>query len=278
MRKIFTLLLLCTAVLGYGQQKINVILIGTYHFNNPGFDQNKVIERNILEEKNQQSLESISDKIVKKYKPSKVFVEYPFDENEELNQLFSLYKAGKPIVNVDTLKNNFLKRFYSENEIFQFGFRIAKKANNDSIYAMDYDNVPMYFNKIKSKVDSLANFTYEDFMKTNMALADATNKIVGSSKLEHVFRGLNSAAYYKINLGSYIWPINLINKDHDFFGSDLVAAWYKRNLIMYSNIQRATTEKDATIVILAGAGHASIMASFIQHDARFNLISIDKVL
>lgn len=150
------------------QSKINVILIGTYHFNNPGFDEGKVKERNILSQENQKDLEQISDKLIKKYKPSKVFVEYDFAQENKLNEMFQAYKNGEKFYDLDTL-NSFYKRYYTENEIFQFGFRLASKAKNKSIYSIDYDEVPIRFDLIKSKLETKSNITFENY-KLKMVL------------------------------------------------------------------------------------------------------------
>ncbi|WP_235964386.1 DUF5694 domain-containing protein [Pedobacter gandavensis] len=258
--------------------KTNVILIGTYHFNNPGFDEGKVTERSILTPDNQNSLERITNKLLKTYKPSKVFVEYDYAKRTRLNDMYLLYKSGKPFYQKDTLKDDYYKRFYAENEIFQFGFRLANKAKNDVIYAMDYDKVPIRFNLIKSKISENSTFQFSDYQKKIASLETFMNDCLGKNSLEEVLKCLNSAEQYRLNKGLYISFLNKLNKDPDFFGSELVSSWYKRNLIMYGNIQNQVTSSDKNIVIILGAGHAAIMEEFIKADEQFNLIRINEIL
>ncbi len=261
---------------GFSQQQTNVVLIGIYHFNNPGFDEGKMKDRNILSEENQQGLERITDKLLKKYRPGKVFVEYDAAKNNKLNALYALYKNAKPFYRADTL-NAFYKRFYSENETFQLGFRLAKKAGNDSIYAMDYDEVPIRFDLIKSKLQASRSFTYRGYQDKITQLELFMNACLSKPKLEDVLLGLNSQEQYQLNKGLYISFLNRINQPDDFFGSDLVAAWYKRNLIMYANIQNQVSAADKNIVIIVVAGHAAIMEDFIKADKRFNLVKLDTI-
>lgn len=89
---VFLFIVLSTCAFSQSKTKTNVILIGTYHFNNPGFDEGKMKERTILSQESQDALERITDKLVNKYKPSKVFVEYDFAKENKLNQMFELYK------------------------------------------------------------------------------------------------------------------------------------------------------------------------------------------
>ncbi|SDD09230.1 DUF5694 domain-containing protein [Pedobacter soli] len=262
---------------GFSQHKTNVVLIGVYHFNNPGFDEGKMKDRNILSDENQQGLSRITDKLIKKYHPDKVFVEYDAAKNNMLNGMYALYQKGKPFYRADTL-NAFYKRFYSENETFQLGFRLANKAGNDRIYAMDYDEVPIRFDLIKAKLQEKGVFTFADYQHKIAELEVFMNACLSKPKLEDVLLGLNSPEQYKLNKGLYISFLNRVNPATDFFGSDLVANWYKRNLIMYANIQNQTAEQDKNIVIIVGAGHAAMMEDFIKADTRFNLVKLDGVL
>ena len=280
MKKYIVLALLFFCVASFAQEKINVILIGTYHFNNPGFDQGKVKERNILEKSNQESLEKITTKIVKKHKPSKVFVEHHFSDKENLNKMYSLYKQDKPFFNLDTINKSkeFFKRYYSENEIFQFGFRLSKKSNNDSIYPIDYDKVPLRFDKIKSKMEQSSVLRFQDYQATIKEMEESVNSCVAASTLEEVWKCLNQPKTYEANKSIYVEILNRISQEPDFFGSELVSNWYKRNLIMFSNIQNQVSSSDKNIVVIAGVGHAAMFEEFFKLDKRFNLIKIENVL
>ena len=279
MRTTITLFLIFLYINSFSQNqtKTNVVLIGTYHFNNPGFDEGKIKERNILTKENQEGLERITDKLIKKYKPTKVFVESDFDKRNNLNEMYNLYKNGRGYYNIDTL-DSFYKRFYKENEIFQLGFRLALKAKNDSIYSIDYDKVPIRFDLIKSKIESISTVDFAEYKKNIAELETFMNTCVSQDTLENVLKCLNSTEQYRLNKGLYISFLNKINKGNDFFGSDLVSLWYKRNLIMFSNIQNQIVPTDKNIVIIIGAGHAAMMEEFFKSDTRFNLVKIDEVL
>ncbi|MXN91368.1 hypothetical protein GR160_09015 [Flavobacterium sp. Sd200] len=277
MKLFFAILLSLGSCLCFSQEKINVILIGTYHFNNPGFDRGKVIERDILNKKNQAALEEITTAIVKNHHPDKVFVEFPFNEKEELNKKYLLYKDDKPFYKADTLKSDFLKRMYAENEIFQFGFRLAKKANNSAIYSTDH-NLEQRYDLLGGKLENSKQVNAETFQGKMAALNNYMNSCIAETELKDVFKCLNSDEQMRLNKGLYVATINRLNDENEFFGSDFVASWYKRNLIMYANIQNQVTTKDKTIVVIVGAGHAAIIQDFIKNDYRFNLLDFKKVV
>lgn len=279
MKAIFTFLLTLFYIFSFSQtrKKTNVILIGVTHFNNPGFDRGKVVEINILDKTRQKDLEEITNEITEKYHPNKVFVESPFKDKKALNQKYFLYKENKPFYTLDTIKDNFYKRFYQENEIFQFGFRLAKKSKNDSIYSIDY-NLEQRYDLISGEIKKstyIDSTLYQNKMKS---LSSFINNCVKEKNFKNYLKCLNSKEQRELNKGLYISMINRLNNDENFFGSDFVASWYKRNLIMYSNIQNQVSKEDKTIVIIVGAGHASMLYDFIKNDSNYNLIEFNQVI
>ena len=86
MKNPIQLVLLCLYFIsGNAQEKLNpsvqkkdplkeVLLIGTFHYNNPGADVAKTKSFDILNQNSQQELKHISTKIAE-YKPNKIFVE-----------------------------------------------------------------------------------------------------------------------------------------------------------------------------------------------------------
>ncbi len=74
-KKVSLLIVLFIFSFSFSQEKINVLLLGTYHFNNPGSDAIKNAERNILTPENQKDLDQITQSIISKFNPDQVFVE-----------------------------------------------------------------------------------------------------------------------------------------------------------------------------------------------------------
>ena len=59
----------------------DVLLLGTFHYNNPGADVAKTKTFDVMSNSAQQELEKITAKI-KAYHPTQVFVEWPHDEQK----------------------------------------------------------------------------------------------------------------------------------------------------------------------------------------------------
>jgi hypothetical protein len=256
------------------QQKVKVILLGTYHFNNPGNDMVKQKERNILSKESQQDLDNIVDKInMSAYRPDQIFVESDFSEKKELNANYQSYIKNQYHKFTDTIKRARLKRFYTEGETFQLGYRLAKKLKHQELYPID-SLIEMRFDILMKGIDSNPKLKKE-FDEIKASLSD---NCLEKSNLSEVFLCMNEKSELDDNLGFYISFANKVMINKDYFGSNLVADWYKRNLIMYSNIQNQLKPDTKNIFVLVGTGHAAILKQFFENDKNFELVDLKEIL
>lgn len=255
------------------QEKVKVLLLGTYHFNNPGNDMIKQKDRNILSKENQQDLEEITDKIkASVYKPDQIFVESNFNKKNELNANYQSYLKDQYHKFTDTIKKERLKRYYTEGETFQFGYRLAKKLEHKELYPID-SLLEMRFDILLKEVNSNPALK-EEFSNINASLSD---KCLEKSNLSDIFLCINEKSNLDKNIGFYISFANKVIINKDYFGSNLVTDWYKRNLIMYANIQNQLKPNTKTILVLVGSGHAAILRQFFEVDKNFELVDLTKV-
>ena len=256
------------------QEKIKVILLGTYHFNNPGNDMIKTKERNILSKESQQDLDNIVEKIYAyNYRPDQIFVESSFNKKKQLNTNYQSYLKNKYHEFTDTIKNARMKRYYTEGETFQLAFRLAKKLNHQELFPID-SMIEMRFDILLKEVNSNPELK-KKFDEINKSLSD---DCLEKEDLSKVFLCLNQKSKLDNNLGFYFSFANKIMIGKDYFGARLVTDWYKRNLVMYSNIQNQLKPDTKTIFILVGTGHAAIFRTFFEMDKSFELVDLTKIL
>ncbi|RZK61754.1 MAG: hypothetical protein EOO85_33075, partial [Pedobacter sp.] len=138
---LFTLSLMSTTLVIQAQTQ--VLLIGTFHFHNPGGDVVKMNSFDIMSPTAQTELENITDKIAK-FHPDKIFVEWDYKDQKGLDSLYKLYLDGKYDSFVEKkYKGTTGYNFFKKNEIMQLGFRAAKKAGLNQVNAIDYPmNIP----------------------------------------------------------------------------------------------------------------------------------------
>lgn len=264
MQKIILLLAFITFNLMSAQtKKKQILLIGTFHYANPGLDVAQLNNFNIMSEKSQKELETMSDKI-KKFGPDKIFVEWEFSKQTELDKFYNK--------NTDSLFKT------DKNEITQLALRTAKKLNHKKIYGMDlytsfpYDSLMMAMEKA-NQTDLMAKnkSTTESFQKNH-------NERIVKSSLQEMMLYYNKKQTENENIQWYLEIANRTGNPDDFTGPSLVSNWYKRNLYMYSLIQKLTESTDNKIMVLVGAGHSSIIRELIAHDPAFEIIELSTIL
>ena len=277
--QLFALLLTVTALhFNTFAQKQEVLLIGSFHYNNPNADGIKTNAFNVLENKPQQELEKISNQI-KKFNPDKIFVEWEYDKQSELDSLYKLYVDGTYQKYIDgKYKGKNKYALYNENEIFQLGFRSGKKAGLKTIHGIDYIlDLPFdtVMNSIKTAKQTGLMNEINTFMKVSGEKANYKRKIMGLTEL---MLDYNTDVSRNQNAGFYLQTINKAGSNESFAGAYSVSEWYRRNLYMYSLVQKITQSTDKKIVILLGAGHIAMIKQFIQLENKFKIVELKDIL
>src|SRR5438105_1191999 len=120
-RPIIALCLSMAALFAHAAEPARVMIIGTYHFSNPGKDLHDVKAVDMATPKRQAELQAITDALAK-FKPTMVAVEWPADV---VDTRYALYLKGSLPV--------------SKNEVVQLGFRLAKQQGLATVHGIDVD-------------------------------------------------------------------------------------------------------------------------------------------
>lgn len=104
------------------------------------------------------------------------------------------------------------------------------------------------------------------------------NEKISKYSLTKLLLDYNSKESVAEDLGWYLGIGNVAGKTDNFVGAFLVSEWYRRNLYMYSLIQKLTEAKDNKIMVLLGASHAAMMREFIKYDPNFEVIELETIL
>jgi Family of unknown function (DUF5694) len=273
---IFLLILTSYSFSQSPKKPTEILVIGTYHFNNPGMDvaQYKVLD--IMGAKPQKQLEEISTAIAK-FKPTKIFTEWELKDQLALDTLYNKYLDGTYF---DYVATKYPKRkFYVQNEIVQLAFRAAKKSNNKKVYAIDYQGTSFDFDSVMKFTDSirLPNFKKE-IMDDIKMIEKKSNELFATNDLLKCLYYFNSNECRKLDIPWYVGKINNSDKLGTYVGAYLAAEWYRRNLYMLANIQKQTDETDNRIMVLAGASHITMFLDLLKHDANYKIVELKEVM
>ena len=273
---ITSLLFLTTTFFASAQKQ--VLLVGSFHFDNPGADAVKVKSVDVLSVESQKQLENITEKIAK-FHPTKIFIEWDHNDQITLDTLYQKYKAGKYDTYIkERYKAKSTQNFFIKSELFQFGFRAAKKARLDTISAFDY-KMGLPFDTVMHVIQAAGQKTLMADINNSMAkMGKDFNEKASKLNLLQLIEDENTPQSRLENNGVYVRLMNRAGLQNNFAGADAVATWYKRNLYMYSLIQKKISSKDERIMILAGAGHISMIEKFIKDENIFKVVELKDLM
>ena len=171
------------------------------------------------------------------------------------------------------------RKFYKQNEIFQLAFRAAKKLNYARIYGIDYKGTSFPLDSLMTAINK-ANQTdlKKEMEKTLQEYERKTNADRNKLSLTKLILKENKDDLRKFDKGIYLTLFNRGGGENDFVGAYLVSEWYKRNLYMYSLVQKITESKDRKIVVLLGSSHVAMFKEFIELDSKFKVVKLKEIL
>ncbi|OGX82935.1 DUF5694 domain-containing protein [Hymenobacter glacialis] len=280
MKQFFLVLLsFAFATTGFAKSKKgDILLLGTLHFDNPGADMAKVKTFDVMTPKVQAELEKMTQKI-SIFHPDKIFVEWAWNEQVGLDELYKAYLGGQYEQYVTTKYAKNQRDFYLKSEIIQLAFRAGKKTKLARIHALDYRKISLPFDSVMNAMKA-ANQTalMQKVQDAISELETSQNKKIEKLTLTQLLLDTNTKEELAFNKSLYIDILNRAGKTDNFAGAFLVSEWYRRNLYMYSLVQKNMTPPDGKALVLVGSGHAAMMKEFIESDQQFRLKELKDVL
>ena len=241
------------------QTKPVVMILGTYHMENPGRDLGNVKADDVRAEKRQKEIAEVIAAI-KKFKPTRVAVEIP---NQKYVERYAEYLNGKYEL--------------AANEVDQIGFRLAREMNLKQVSTIDWQGNFDFDKVIASAKANNQEQVAENFMMTGKSEANRQSELLKTKSIIEVFRYLNDEKRMDEWHGFYMSLLR-VGAGQDYAGADLVRDWYERNLKIYANIARLAENRDERIFVIIGAGHLKLLQQFVKDSGELELVQANKYL
>jgi hypothetical protein len=240
-----------------------LLILGTAHFANPGKDLVKASMENVLTEKRQEQIVTVVSQLAA-FRPTLIAVEWPQREQEKLNSVYGEYRARRQTLNV------------SEQQ--QIGFRLADRLNLTRVHAIDWNGMPP---------GDLQVYNYPKWAEAHGQTA-TLQAIVERSTATSVRLGPDETmSEWLIRMNR---PQALLENHRVYFdiarlgdgeaqpGAAWVGTWYARNLRIFTNLTRLTSDPQERILVVYGAGHAHLLRQFATESNAFRLVDVGTVL
>ena len=236
------------------QGEIEVMILGTTHFGNPGQDVINTEFPDVLKPKYQAQIDEVIQSL-SRFQPTKIALEARPDYKPKVDSMYHAYLAGTHSL--------------SRNERQQLGIRLAGECNHKQVYSIDHEgNFPF------QAVIDFAKEHQPEFIEQFQVLRDYVDKrnqkLVDTNTIPEILRKKNSREYLALQRHFYAW-IASVGNESQFAGADLVSEWHKRNIKIFSSLSRIAEPGDRIIVIF-GSGHAPLLRYFVESDLQMTLV------
>lgn len=237
--------------------KALVLVMGSFHFANPGLDAVKAPVTDVTTPAHQAWLDGLAMRIAA-FAPTDVLVECEASEQATWNARLADYRAGKGALGI--------------NELAQVGMRVARAAGVEQLTCFDQREV--HWN----------GAALMDFMKEHdvagLAALQATFQALSAREAEEharlslgeLLRLANSPERDRENRSLYLLT-NAVDAGASYAGADAASSWWRRNFHMYGNVQKAA-QPGRRVFVLAGAGHTAVLRELLASDPAREAVDI----
>ncbi len=254
-------LLMAVQVVAEQPGKAQVLLMGTFHFANPGLDTVKTETTDVMAPANQDYLDALAERIAAT-KPTKILLEYKREDENKINQQYKDYLAGNFALPV--------------NEIYQIGFRVARLAGLISLYSFDDQEIGWKAAPMFEYMEEHAPEEKQRFETTIAGVTQKLNHAHATLPLKDLLSYFNNPALDNENMALYL-STNHVGAGKGFVGADASASWWHRNFRMYALIQHHALPGDR-VFVLGGQGHTAIFRQLLALDPDRDSMNINELL
>ena len=170
------------------------------------------------------------------------------------------------------------------NEVYQLGFKLAKKMGHKKIYCsdasaewfgvkLDWDNydVAAYL-KSKGQYEKSTRYDFQSFYELNDSLKTV------QTLTEHLAM-LNSPKNRLKDHQAYLTEMILEGSGDNYIGADAVAKWYRRNLRIFANAYDFTDfDREERLLLIYGSGHVWQLRQFFMDSPDFEYVELNEYL
>lgn len=241
---------------------VQVMILGTFHMDNPGRDLHNMKVDDVLADKRQKELADVVAHLLK-FKPTAVMLEaQKRDPGAATLPRYREYLAG-------SLEP-------SRNEVVQVGYRLAKSAGLKEVYGIDVDG-DFPYEPVQKFADAHGKSAIlkQEGDKIEGWLKEASATLAGST-IGATLRYFNQPERIALD-NSFYQDMLQIGSGDEQPGAALVAAWNKRNFEICARMIQLTHPGDR-VVVLYGSGHAFLLRQCVAQTPGFELVEANAYL
>lgn len=240
-----------------GPPLAEVLVLGSFHMDNPGRDIINMKVDDVLAPKRQAEMKELLD-VLAKFRPTKIAMEATSDSLKL--KMYSDYLAGKHELGRD------------ERE--QIGFRLAKELKLPKVYGIDIQG-DFPFSTVQDYAKAHGrDKELESLMGEVGRMVQADDVFLRSHTILQMLLHTNSADAVRRNAAGYAMFVHFGEED-DSAGAELLTQWYRRNMRIHTHLLQIIQPGDRVLVIY-GSGHLALLRQNVEADPTLRLRTLEE--
>lgn len=231
------------------------LVLGTFHFANPGLDLVKTDVFDVTTEDGQKQVIQLVERL-NAFRPTKILLEFNPENHDVINERYQQFLAGEFEL--------------PSNEIYQIGFRLAAMNDIEQVYSIDDRSTPWQSQALFDYVQANDPETAAEIQNMLAEFTEKRQRDQTTLSLHELILNLNQPESLRRNLGSYM-DFNFVDVEGDYAGAMSTISWIERNIKMHGKLQ-THAEEGERLFVLVGSGHAAVMNILIDYDSRMERV------
>lgn len=231
-----------------------VMVLGTWHFENPGLDVVQTEIADVLAPEHQAEIEAIAAALAR-FRPTVVLVEARPSTDAQLDSMYRAWRAGRHTM--------------PRNEVQQLGFRLAASSDLDGVEPIDEPG-EFPFGEMMEYAGAHDPDAAAEVMAVIDSIGRANQREHDELTMAEHLRDTNDPAELRRGHGLYV-RFGRIGAGDGFSGANVLSSWIERNVRIFSHVQRYAQPGERVLVIF-GSGHAQILRELVGYDFTMELV------
>ena len=243
-------------------------ILGVFHFGSSSDSYQRQVAFDIRAPDRQREVEQLVEQL-ERFQPTHVAVEALPEQQRRLDSLFAAYSRGEYTL--------------GPNEIYQIGFRLARRLGHSRVYAVDARmRSYMTYAELKSGLahrgqDSLLTFQQTEWGARYWRLFQRDDSARARRPLRDHLLYLNSDARLRASMGTNVVGVFRAGDDSTPLGPDWITQSFNRDLRIFRNL--LSLRKPGTrILLIVGASHVPTLRLLAEASPELRYVPIQSVL
>lgn len=241
--------------------KPQLLIVGAPHFGSSGSNVLKLDVPDVLTPERQTEIESVIDALAA-FRPTRVAVEWPADEQAKLDQRYANYRAGRYTL--------------SANETDQLGLRLAARLKLTRVDAVDWNGDPpggssLYDYPAWAEKNGRGD-GWQAWVDRAQKEADARTQSMHCTPVAEWLRNFNTPAYRASDHRVYYDVAQVGDLIGPNPGAAWVGQWYARNLRILNNLRAVASNTNDRVAVIFGAGHGYLLDQQARESQAFDVV------